>query len=448
MIKQIRRIRLTIIGAICLVALASYLLIALPLKQELQKSIQQNFIYSAEGAAYSVENFLDHCLNAAESLSSKTMIKQAMVDYQNGRMTLDELKEYTAPQYENVYRVQEKLTGAVRLMDGLVIAEQGVVAWEKIENPSAIKELTLQVDPATLMVTIYSPIKEEDDEIIGHDIVFVNISNLMYGVHEGHMQHEIYTATQVKDKFNGAKFIAEGLLTDNGAATYYIKPLKYTDLYFVASTPNRLLFRPIQSTLAKIAFAFPLLNFFIILIINYLAFSSIGKLAKELEEKKNWYQKIASTDYLTNTSTRHHFNEILEEYLCGTKTIDKPIALVMIDVDNFKKINDTFGHLTGDKVLKEIALILKKSVRSEDQVVRYGGDEFLLFLKDCTFATAEKVVSRAIQHLKTSDRFPIPIDISHGITVVNHKDDLLKAIQDADTQMYQMKTRKTIISPS
>ncbi|NLZ92987.1 MAG: GGDEF domain-containing protein [Firmicutes bacterium] len=451
--KQLFKIRLAIIGAMCLVALVSYLLIALPLKQELEKSIQQNFIYSAEGVVYSVENFIEHSMYAASSLSSATINKQAMVDFKNGELTLAELKAFIRPRYEENYLVIENLTGAVRIMDGTVIAEQGTVNWEKVGNVQTFEKISPQINTENLTITIYSPIKEQE-EIIGYDIVFVGMSDLMYGVHEDHMQHEIYTADQLEKMLIGKKIIKNNngeFLASDGTHSWYAKPLKSADYYFVASTSNHFIYSPIQSALAKIAFAFPLFIFLVIAIINYLAFKSIGRLADKLEEQKNWYKKIASTDYLTNTSSRHHFNEIIEEYVNGKKTIQSPIALVMIDVDGFKKINDTYGHLAGDEVLREIARALKASVRSEDKVLRYGGDEFLLFLKDCTFATAEKVLARAIKTLKTSSKFAFPIELSYGIRVVKNKDDFLQAIHDADAQMYKMKTKKSsqaVISPT
>ncbi|HHX74056.1 MAG TPA: GGDEF domain-containing protein, partial [Firmicutes bacterium] len=230
----------------------------------------------------------------------------------------------------------------------------------------------------------------------------------------------------------------------DGKVTWYVKPLKHTDFYFVASAPDRIIYNPLHSTLARVTFTLPVFIFFVIIVINNYAFGSIGKLAKKLEERKNWYKQAALTDQLTGVFSRRHFNEIFEQYLNGTVPVQAPLAIAMTDVNNFKHINDTYGHLTGDEVLREIACVLKTHVRSEDKVIRYGGDEFLLLLKDCTLETAEKVLSRVNKTLQANSKFNFPIEISYGISIIRGKEELPQAIQAADARMYKMKEKNKV----
>lgn len=447
MVRQLQKIRFSILVTMCLIALGSYLLVTQPLRQVLKKSIQQNYIYAAEGVAYTLDNFIEHSMYAAASLSGRSMIKQAMADYKNGRLSLAELQAYTRPEYEDGFAALENLTGAVRMMDNQIIAEQGTVFREKIENVREIDKITPHIDPAQLMLTIYSPIRDGED-IIGYDIVFVQMSALMHGVHENYMEHKIYSARETEENLAGKELIQHGSeggrLASDGKVTWYVKPLKHTDFYFVASAPDRIIYNPLHSTLARVTFTLPVFIFFVIIVINNYAFGSIGKLAKKLEERKNWYKQAALTDQLTGVFSRRHFNEIFEQYLNGTVPVQAPLAIAMTDVNNFKHINDTYGHLTGDEVLREIACVLKTHVRSEDKVIRYGGDEFLLLLKDCTLETAEKVLSRVNKTLQANSKFNFPIEISYGISIIRGKEELPQAIQAADARMYKMKEKNKV----
>ncbi|NLM46867.1 MAG: diguanylate cyclase [Firmicutes bacterium] len=89
--------------------------------------------------------------------------------------------------------------------------------------------------------------------------------------------------------------------------------------------------------------------------------------------------------------------------------------------------------------MKEIAGVLKAHVRSEDKVIRFGGDEFLLLLEDCSPETAEKVLTRVNQALQANSKFAFPIELSYGIAVVRGKGELLQAIHTADVEMYKLK---------
>lgn len=99
------------------------------------------------------------------------------------------------------------------------------------------------------------------------------------------------------------------------------------------------------------------------------------KLYKEIET-------LAITDALTGVYTRRYFLERFEEELKRSKLRKSKMAFLLVDADHFKKVNDTYGHLTGDEVLRQIAAVLKESVREIDIVGRYGGEEFCVVLPD------------------------------------------------------------------
>lgn len=118
------------------------------------------------------------------------------------------------------------------------------------------------------------------------------------------------------------------------------------------------------------------------------------KTGKRIMDLKRQLQEKANRDGLTGLWNRKRLYRILEKEINRTQRIHHPLAIIMIDIDNFKAINDTLGHQSGDFVLQEVSSILKKSVRSYDEICRYGGDEIIIILPNCSFKETKKIAER------------------------------------------------------
>jgi diguanylate cyclase (GGDEF)-like protein len=105
-------------------------------------------------------------------------------------------------------------------------------------------------------------------------------------------------------------------------------------------------------------------------------------------------RELAIIDELTQVFVRHHFVERLEEEIKRSVRFKLPLAVLMLDIDHFKRYNDEFGHLVGDATLKEVADLLKKSLRRVDLVGRYGGEEFVAAMPETRLANAAEVAER------------------------------------------------------
>ncbi len=155
----------------------------------------------------------------------------------------------------------------------------------------------------------------------------------------------------------------------------------------------------------------------------------------------------ANTDKLTGLHNRRYLQDILSPMYRESNLRDKELALLMIDVDFFKKINDTYGHLTGDLVLKRVAQVLKSKLYAHDIMVRYGGEEFLILLKDTNIKVAEEVGQKlraAVEEMTWDFTVePVKITISIGIasnrTVVS--EDSEELVRMADRSLYVAKNR-------
>jgi diguanylate cyclase (GGDEF)-like protein len=157
-------------------------------------------------------------------------------------------------------------------------------------------------------------------------------------------------------------------------------------------------------------------------------------------------RKMATTDHLTGLFNRHSFFALANQMLGDTIQTQRNIALAMVDLDHFKQLNDTYGHITGDQILSAIAAVLSQAVRTSDVIARYGGEEFILVLKDTNEASALRLAERmrlqiAEQEFSANGDL-IHITLSVGITVYNPSeppvliDDL---ILQADHALYSAK---------
>jgi diguanylate cyclase (GGDEF)-like protein len=442
--KPLGRAKLVVIGLVCIICIISYLFIFRPMENALKKSKQQEFIYSAEAVGYAAEIFMTNCINDVRKLSNKTELKQKIRAYKAGNITLDDIKEYTLLAYEDEYDALEYVVGAFRIFEGGVIASKGSVDPVSLDWKPAFRDIASIIDPDSLSVTVYSPIKN-NEEILGYDVAVFDISEVLENVHQGHMIHEIYSKGDVEKYLpnNNWTELKEGeYLAAGETETWYIKHLKNTDVYFIASSPNEIIYRTINTFLGGLLFYFPLTILISIAIIGIYTFGNIGRRIKGLESERDRYRKEAQMDGLTGTFSRNYFNEYLENN--GFSLFHWPLAVAMIDVNNFKTINDTYGHSIGDDVLQEIAAVLKSSVRDTDMVVRYGGDEFILLLRDCSIENAEEILERTVEKIRNIDKYDFNIEISYGVVEVANKEELLSGIQQADLKMYQMKRKMSI----
>ena len=157
------------------------------------------------------------------------------------------------------------------------------------------------------------------------------------------------------------------------------------------------------------------------------------------------FKNIAIYDTLTGLYNRRHFEERLEVDAQKSFYGGTPLSLVMVDIDHFKKVNDTFGHTEGDQVLCKISSLLKSSTRKKDTVARYGGEEFILILPEATLE-ASFVIAERIRRLIESTLFEVGqaqvnLTVSMGISnfpkhQAKSKEELIKM---ADQALYDAK---------
>ena len=169
------------------------------------------------------------------------------------------------------------------------------------------------------------------------------------------------------------------------------------------------------------------------------------KQAEELmRESEKIYQELSITDNLTKLYNQRHFYNQLTIEIDRSKRYKNQLSLLMLDVDDFKRYNDSFGHLEGDDVLIRLARIIQRNIRGSDSAYRYGGEEFVIILPEAKKEESAVVAERIRQEFKKETFSPekekkVNVTVSIGASELLTDDNLTDLIERADKRMYEAK---------
>ncbi|WP_144395283.1 ABC transporter substrate binding protein [Pleionea sediminis] len=159
-----------------------------------------------------------------------------------------------------------------------------------------------------------------------------------------------------------------------------------------------------------------------------------------LRQRKEKYEKMAMHDPLTGLYNRHYLDAMAAKKIAEAARYHLPMCLLVLDLDKFKLINDTYGHPVGDIILKNVSNLLKKHCRSEDIVARIGGEEFVILLDRCDKEKAIEKANLLRSSIEASKPNDILVTISIGVTeFISEQQDLNGLLEKADKALYQAK---------
>jgi len=180
---------------------------------------------------------------------------------------------------------------------------------------------------------------------------------------------------------------------------------------------------------------------------------NFNNLSKELDERtkklvraesqRAFHEKLANTDALTKVYNRRFLEDFSENYIKILKREKTTLSLLLIDIDNFKKINDSYGHGIGDSILKTLVTHIKNVIRENDIIVRLGGDEFVVLLPNSNISNAKKIANKLITTINTINQLEkneLVFTISIGSSEYNQEDTNINyLIKRADDSLYKAK---------
>lgn len=189
---------------------------------------------------------------------------------------------------------------------------------------------------------------------------------------------------------------------------------------------------PAKSRLLKTLLGNLALSLVITLIVLFVVYMTMGKYQNKLEE-------MATTDKLTGLSNRHMFDALFNQAVKEAKRRGIRLSAILFDIDFFKNVNDTYGHLGGDLVLKGVTDIARNQIRDSDMFFRWGGEEFLILLNDCNLEQASKVAEKiryAVENQKNLTIFgqTVAVTASFGVAELwenESEDGLIRRIDNA-----------------
>ncbi len=168
-----------------------------------------------------------------------------------------------------------------------------------------------------------------------------------------------------------------------------------------------------------------------------------GAALHRIREGERHYRE-SRLDPLTQVSNRRAFDEVVREELARFQTDRDPFSIALLDLDRFKAVNDTHGHLAGDTLLAHIAAIIAGQMRVSDACFRIGGDEFAVILPHTSAAEALHALVRIAKAVHRSHEVATNgIGLSYGLAQVQHNDDVHTLISRADAALYREKRKRT-----
>lgn len=162
----------------------------------------------------------------------------------------------------------------------------------------------------------------------------------------------------------------------------------------------------------------------------------------QLQSTNARLHRAANTDALTGVGNRRHIETAAGPAVAVARAQGKPVCILMLDIDNFKTVNDTYGHQAGDQVLREVASICLATLRQNDVLARWGGEEFAILLCGADAGVARRVAERLLASVRTADVPAIEgkrVTISAGIALLAEGELLAAAQRRADAALYEAK---------
>jgi diguanylate cyclase (GGDEF)-like protein len=224
----------------------------------------------------------------------------------------------------------------------------------------------------------------------------------------------------------------QAIITSGSIYTSLVLPFLFKFTFGLTLAQNDNIF----PVLAQMIFSHP------IYIIALLWISFIQKSLIKARVQVDSLKIIANFDYLTGIANRRAINEILQQSFTKAKDSNTKVAVMLLDIDHFKQINDKYGHQTGDKVLIEISNILENHISKKCSLGRWGGEEFMIVMNEATNENSISLAERLCRCISEQSYLPVEkVTASLGIAISQPSDTIESLIKHADIALYQAKRK-------
>lgn len=404
------------IGSISIITITSTLFLSY---KQIRKQIISDFNHDLEATTIQLNYKFKISMENIKAISSRTMIRKELYKWHKGEISIDQIKSYTQSKYEDGASVYEELLYAERTdIHGNLIA---------IYEPNPLTEYLLDDKAFFKDQNGYNLILQNEivynKEIIGYDKAVFKLGSFTKG--KSGLLQDISILNVPKEN----NFI------NNYAASIQIGQ---TDYYLYSELNQQVLKTELSNRILSILIQ----SILIIVCVIVVSYFTILKLALKLVNKLN---ESARIDPLTNLLNRKALQEKVEETIQLSVRYNFSFAILYIDIDGFKPVNDSYGHSTGDKLLRMIGTRLLKTVRSSDTVFRIGGDEFVILISQIDKRSDANLISEKILESLSdlfeigSEKINIGASIGISISTPNNNENVDELLSKADFAMYEVK---------
>lgn len=424
------RVRLVLVFIVLLTLFVTYFAVYLPMAHEIEKNAIEQFKIISESKVHTFNETINKNVQGAKSLSSRSAIRNKVDEYLEGHIDLETLQTFTRDKYLDGVSVIEDVIYAVRVGDGYEI-----VRWSEDDAKMPDRLFTgnhlsyaFRLEEDNVYLDVVSPIITHNG-VVGHDYIGYCINRIIKVIESEGIGFSIGRESDLN------QVVGYDHIYEDDMSMYYVSPLNHEFSAIVHLTKKEIFKNKDYLTVTILRRM--VASYAVILIFVYLGLIKFFReKIEDLSLDRDVYKHYADLDELTGAYTRIFLNEYMKHHPAES------CILVLLDLDDFKNINDRYGHVMGDEVLKFIVKTIEQVVRYEDIVVRFGGDEFLIVLRSHSKEGALSVIKRIKLELANQKHFEFKVDFSYGIAEVPASKELYSHIELADKAMYMDKKSK------
>jgi diguanylate cyclase (GGDEF)-like protein len=432
---QLSLIYLLVAVGYFVLAFSFYLFGVKPLNDRLTTQHRAEIQYAVDAAFGQIDEVLQRHIALARQTASRSAIRDRQALYVAGEMTLAELQQFSIPKLNDAVLANREILGIRRhspeaeaLFEVGQVPAEFTLAMCDMPRPGQTDFKGLLETAAGDVLVYCSSIDTPQGAWVGFDLLFIDPESLQSTLNRP-KYHELSAITfAVADQRQQILFWPEGVGIEQNRALLQShlagqsplpeefvlesRPLEVGDLTLHTLVNEELFFAENRSNMLDLT---AILMFWGVLLMagTLLAIRRLIDNAVELRALNRQVQMDGMTGLLNHTSAEQHLRHEISRH----KRYGGGYSVLMLDIDHFKKVNDTHGHPVGDVVLREISKVLGKAARDSDLVARYGGEEFLIVMPetdaDGAWTTAERLRTAisALEHQATDESFTVTISI-------------------------------------
>ncbi len=414
----------------------------------LRDSLNETFAISGRSKQLMLEQFIGNSVDISLALSTRSYIRDALIDYHQDAIDLPELSSRSEAAFLSGIRPFSQIIYAERQTDGTTIVEYGLKPSDlplMADVRIAPVHRLIQADHGWYLI-VFSPVMNNENTLAVDTLVF-SLETILQEMNRDYLNVQLIPTEQLPDPFSHLSGLDDGQVTAASDDVLFAILADDGDTSLLIRFQRDVLYRPlitaILTNLVTLSLIFILIIAFTNIILKHYRRELVQYMQKIIERQQVEIQ-AARIDELTSTFNRRSGFDRIQQSIRRAKLRDETLCLVFVDANGLKDINDHLGHESGDELLQTIASGIRRHIRHDDYIARFGGDEFVVILHKATQSEAEQIWQRIqwyFDQINRDDGRPYLISVSHGVVEIHDAEDTTVDyyLKLADEAMYREK---------